>query len=205
MSLLLIRQEDNYKIGIWKIEEDYTFFHERIQLQPSGKHPQRHLQQLATRYLLKEVEADFRLEDMQQQEGGKPMLHGNQPKFNLSHTSQLAAVIISHTHEVGIDAEKINERVSKVKHKFLNQVEVNFIEQLGEEAQVSMLTRFWTIKEAVYKWWGKGNVDFARDINIIPPGEDQEKLLVQLKKDSVNELTVFSFLLDDHWISYLVN
>lgn len=204
MALLLLKEEPEFKLGVWKIEEQMDFFAGPITFQSSSSHASRQIQQLATRYLLNLLHQDFPFSDIEIDEGGKPFIQDSQLNFNLSHTLSLAVVILSHTQSVGIDAEKINSRVLKIQQKFINEVEAANLVGKTEAEQISMLTKYWTIKEAVYKWWGKGSVDFANEICIQSNTNEEEVVKVNFKKENGIALEVNCFQLDDHWISYVV-
>ena len=204
MGLLLFKQDAAYKLGVWQIEEEGSFFADKISYRSNASHPGKQAQQLATRFLLKELHADFPLNDIQLDGGGKPFLPDQQLNFNVSHTSRFAAAIISKDYSVGIDAEKIDERVLKIQHKFLHREEQDFIDQLMGNQKVEMLTKYWTIKEAVYKWWGIGGVDFSNDIQIMSSHQDQEKIEVKFNKEGGIELIVDCIQLEDHWVSFVV-
>jgi phosphopantetheine--protein transferase-like protein len=125
-------------------------------------------------------------------------------QFNLSHTNDLAAAIISPDKIVGIDTEKIHPRILKIQNKFINDVEAANLVGKTDAEQISILTKYWTIKEAVYKWWGKGSVDFANDICIQSNAHDKEVVKVDFKKENGIALEVNCFQLDEHWIAYVV-
>jgi phosphopantetheine--protein transferase-like protein len=204
MGLLLFKEEAVFKLGVWHIEEEASFFADRISYRSTATHPGKQTQQLATRFLLKELQADLPLDAIRLDSGGKPFLPDQQLNFNVSHTSRFAAAIISKDYTVGIDTEKIDARVLKIQHKFLNDEEKSFINQFSPHQKIDLLTKYWTIKEAVYKWWGKGEIDFSHDIRIHSIVQDQGPLIVQFIKEGNIELLVESIQLEDHWVSFVV-
>jgi phosphopantetheinyl transferase len=204
MALLLKKEEPKFKLGIWKIEEQMSFFADQIPFQSTALHASRQTQQLATRYLLSVLKEDFPFAEIQINQAGKPFIADNKLQFNLSHTHSLAVAILSDTKPVGVDAEKINSRVLKIQHKFINEVEAANVVARTEAEQISILTKYWTIKEAVYKWWGKGSVDFANDICIQSNAHGEEVVKVNFKKEDGIALEVNCFQLDEHWITYVV-
>jgi len=177
--------------------------YDAIAYAPQSVHPGRRLQQLATRFLLKQLNHDFPIDTIVINESGKPFLPGQELQFNLTHTTDLAAAIISDLKAVGIDAEKIDQRVLKIEHKFLNSEERKSLTSLTEIEKISRLTLYWTIKEAVYKWWGRGAIDFANDILIEPSNLTLENTTVRFAQTG-EILNVSSVQLDQHWITYLV-
>jgi phosphopantetheinyl transferase len=204
MALLLIKEEPEFKLGVWKIEEQMSFFADQIPFQSGATHSSRQIQQFATRYLLNILHKDFPFSAIEMNESGKPSIQNNLLQFNLSHTHNLAAAILSNTKSVGIDAEKINSRVLKIQHKFINEVEAISLEGKEENEKISILTKYWTIKEAVYKWWGNGNVDFAKDICIQSNVQEEGVVKVNFEKQNGIALEVNCFQLDEHWITYVV-
>lgn len=198
----MLNETAAFKLAVWKIEEQASFFENAIQYTSPASHPGRRLQQLATRFLLKQLNQDFPIEAIIAHEGGKPFLPAHDLQFNITHTTDLAAAIISDLSGVGIDAEKIDKRVLKIEHKFLNHKERSSLTALSEIEKISRLTLYWTIKEAVYKWWGRGGIDFANDILIVPSNLDLENTSVRFAQTG-EILNVSSFQLQQHWITYM--
>ena len=91
-------------------------------------------------------------------EFGAPELD-NGKHLSISHSNELVALIISDTKSA-IDIEKISDKALRIASKFV--AEKNLIKLNKEKA-----TLIWCLKEAIYKWYQKGNVDFIKDI-IIP-------------------------------------
>ncbi|TAG08612.1 MAG: 4-phosphopantetheinyl transferase family protein [Sphingobacteriia bacterium] len=70
-------------------------------------------------------------------------------------------------------------RVDKVKHKFLDPSELAEwrIEVLQDREQMKTLTLLWSCKEAIFKWWGRGDIDFSKSMLIRANALSQEGLL----------------------------
>ena len=200
--MLMQKATATFSLGVWKIEEEADFFTASIDYHSAATHPARKLQQLATRFLLLQLEPKLPLQEIVVGEAGKPMMLNNDFEFNLSHTPQMAAAIVGKTTPVGIDLEKISDRVLRIQNKFLHPNELRSVEGLVMESQISILTRYWTIKEAVYKWWGKGGVDFANDI--VVENESDEFSLIRFHKEDGILLRVNCLQIDDHWLAYVV-
>ncbi len=170
------------KLAIWKIEESESFFTQFAIMQYPISHPQKRLQHLAGRYLLQYLIPDFPIHSIQISSTGKPFLENNCYYFSLSHCGNFAAAIVSKSKIVGIDIEQKRNTVAKVAHRFLHQEEIH---QLKNEnglhssdfenletindlfsSNIETLTLLWSAKEAIYKWWGLGNLDFKEMIRI---------------------------------------
>lgn len=148
---------------IWKIteaEDELRFslshpeyFAEKIaNLKPGSR---RLLEVLAVRRALKEL---FYGEEQQvsYDEHGKPSLPDGKPFISISHTQDYAAVITSDV-PVGIDIERIGNRVQKVVSHFLKEEELVTLSMYSE--QVPALHLAWSAKEAAFKILGQKYYD----------------------------------------------
>ena len=98
----------------------------------------------------------------------KPFLPEEQYHFSISHCGNFAAALVSADKQVGIDIEMITERVHRIKHKYLHDAELLFVNRYPIEKQTELLTLLWSAKEAMFKWWGSGDVDFSEVLRIEP-------------------------------------
>jgi phosphopantetheinyl transferase len=62
----------------------------------------------------------------------------------------------------------ITPRVEKVKHKFLHPEELRFVNSQSNSQQINLLTLLWSAKEAMFKWYGLGEVDFSEMMRTFP-------------------------------------
>ena len=164
--------DDSTRLGVWKIEEEENFFLSKVSVQRNITHPHKRLQHLAGRYLLKFLFPDFPLSLIKVADTLKPFLENESYHFSISHCGDYAAVIVSKNLRVGVDIEIPNEKVARIKHKFLHEEELTIIENLKPVDQqvtpLQMLTVLWSSKEAIFKWWSFGKVDFRENIRLNP-------------------------------------
>lgn len=163
-------------LAIWKIEESEAFFLEFVPLKSTITHPHKRLQHLAGRYLLQYLYSDFPIRSIQIADTRKPFLEDEKYHFSISHSGDYAAAIVSSTERTGIDIELIRPTVAKIAPKFLHQEEISQLidKELNDTNQMqsslllklSELTVHWCTKEAIFKWWGLGDVDFREMIRI---------------------------------------
>lgn len=153
---------DHTRLGIWKIEEDDSFFKQWVPLHREVTHPHKRLQHLAGRFLLKYLFPDFPSQQVQIADTRKPFLLNEAFHFSISHCGDYAAAIVSRTSRVGIDIEIPAEKVLRVKHKFISTDEQQWLQPLT----LQKATQVWSAKEAVYKWYGEGLVDFKQHIQL---------------------------------------
>ncbi len=151
------------RLGIWHIDEDESFFLQHVPLKKDITHPHKRLQHLAGRYLLKFLFPEFPQHEILIADTRKPYLADELFHFSISHCGNFAAAIVSTDHRVGIDIEIPSSKVERVQHKFLHQNEAAFLTSfvnMGPHFHIEMLTVFWSCKEALYKWYGLGEVNF---------------------------------------------
>lgn len=164
------------KLGIWLIEEPESFFLEKVPLKKEVSHPFKRRQHLAGRYLLSYLFPEFPLEEIRIADTRKPFLANERFHFSISHCGNYAAAIVSSNSRVGVDIEQISPRIERVAHKFLNDEESHFfnddyalfLEQWGLRGRVfqEFLTLIWSAKEAIFKWYGRGELDFKRHMRL---------------------------------------
>lgn len=172
---------------MWKIEEGEDFF-KGVPLQREIKHPQKRLQHLAARYLLSVLFEDFPYEEILIADTRKPFLQNEAYHFSLSHSGDLAAAIASRTERVGIDVEIPAEKIENIATKFLNEGELLAVsDQLSAMSSQQLLTVLWCAKEAVFKWWSFGEVDFKEHILLEPFSlKEAGRIAAKFKKDDKN-------------------
>ena len=155
---------ENTRLAIWEIAEAPSFFMTEVGLRYPVLHPQKQAQHLAAGYLLLQLFPDFPYHTMVYPSAGRPYVPGDRYFFSLTHSGNMAAAIVSKSLAVGIDMERISDRVLRVRHKFLSQEEWDWVQGQGEELQRELLTLLWTVKEAVYKWRNLPGTIFSQDI-----------------------------------------
>jgi len=164
------------KLGIWHIEEPESFFLEKVPLKRDVSHPFKRLQHLAGRYLLSFLFEDFPLEEIRVADTRQPFLASEKYHFSISHCGAYAAAIVSGSSRVGVDIELITPRIETVARKFLTDDEAHyfnedyalFLEQWGLHGRVhqEFLTLIWSAKEAIFKWYGRGEMDFKQHMQL---------------------------------------
>ena len=190
MPILFQKQVDDFTaMAVWKIEEDEDFFLRKVPLLQEVSHPHKRLQHLAGRYLLSLLAPHFPFYEIKINEARKPYLPSGQYHFSISHCGAYAAVIISSQHDCGVDIELISPKTEKVKAKYLSEDELHYVQSLqrsyqNEYKENELYTICWCVKEAVYKWWGNGKVDFRQHIHIQSLNPVAKKMIVGFQKES---------------------
>ena len=96
---------------------------------------------------------------------GAPYLADNTLNISISHTGHYAVVATHPTEKVGIDIERIGDKVGRVRHKFLSREELDAVDARSEKIHLTIL---WAAKEAMYKVMGVETVEFTEQIRIEP-------------------------------------
>ena len=156
------------KLAIWRIEEPEAFFLEKVPLKRDVSHPYKRLQHLAGRYLLPTLFEDFPLEEILIADTNKPFLEDEQYHFSISHCGNYAAAIVSNHQRVGVDIELVTPRIKMIGPKFLNEDENLFLKNYEHlpGLHLELTTILWSVKESLFKWYGKGQVDFKSHMQL---------------------------------------
>ncbi len=146
---------------------------EELRRADSITHQESRSRYLAGRYLLRGVLAQWlgvRPRDLPVAltPSGKPFLsHNGMPRFSISHTAHIIAVIYSPL-VVGIDLEQ--ERpvdLSALARRFFSSEEADYIEQSGA---VPDFFRLWSCREAAIKGDGRGLASLLSSTKVQPHG-----------------------------------
>jgi phosphopantetheinyl transferase len=166
MPVFFTDRFSGFQIGVWKISEDSNVLETGMKYRSIAINEERRLQQLAARKMLFHFAPELDLSRIEIEPSGKPIDKLNKLMFSLTHTKGYAAAIVGEGVHAGIDLEIISQRASRVAPRFLNSKEIELIEQASSQNIQGIHTLCWSIKETVYKWWGRGGIDFASHINI---------------------------------------
>ncbi|MEO9144322.1 MAG: 4'-phosphopantetheinyl transferase superfamily protein [Ginsengibacter sp.] len=178
---------DSTKLAVWHITENEDFFAKKVTIQREVTHPHKRLQHLAGRYLLQILYPDFPFNLIEIAASKKPVLSNNKFHFSISHCADYAAVIISENELVGIDVELITPKIELVRNKFLREDEINLLSDVNylssqdsyQDVSHQLLTLFWSTKECIFKWYGRGKLSFKNNMSI-------EKLFFENKQGFID-------------------
>lgn len=158
------------KFGLWKIEEDETWFLSHLHLS-DAEHGQlnqlkghRRLEFLASRKLVHLLTSYKTRVPLEKDSYGKPHLNDTPFSISISHSRGYAAAILG-KGLVGIDIQHIVEKIERIAPKFMRKEE---LESIQPEYWLEHMHVYWCAKEALYKAYGKRQLDFCRNIIIHP-------------------------------------
>lgn len=128
----------------------------------SPKSNARELENNAVQQILLELHPNC---ELIKDEFGKPHLQPAECQINYSHSQKFLFWGTHSVYRIGVDVETIRPQLLKIKHKFCRPDEFEFIPNLEE---ISYLLAIWSAKEAIYKAYGKKEVDFREHMQILP-------------------------------------
>ena len=178
-------------IWIWKINESSDALSILTDQKTDVKNENKKKEFYASRVLIEKMceELNILFEGIKKDNNGKPHLIKSKYHISISHKFPYVSVIFD-TKKCGIDIERIDEKVKKIKSKFLSKDE-----ELVVGENLKKLVEYWSIKETAYKVDGT-TIDLK---NI----EIREKIK-NLYSCSINGKTIEikTEEIDDHIISY---
>jgi phosphopantetheinyl transferase len=196
------------RLAIWKIEEQESFFLDYVPLQNNITHPHKRLQHLAGRYLLKYLFPDFPNAEILIADTRKPYLPKEQYHFSISHCGNYAAALASSDHRAGVDIELSSDKVARIMHKFMHENDFLYMSNsyLYDRSPLQLLTVMWSAKEALFKWFSHGEVDFKEHMQLRSAIEFQsEELLLPFvfKKEGHTQLPVYAKMFEQMVLSWV--
>ena len=157
-------------LGVWKIEETESWF---LSLMPLNREEEeeldrirgkRRLEWLAGRWMLHLLSGRKTRGAVKKDECGKPRLMDSTYHISISHSSELAAVVAGPVN-VGIDIQIFVQKIDHLAHKFVHPTEELF---LTASTRLEQLHVLWCAKEALYKGYGRRQLDFKEHIRVSP-------------------------------------
>jgi len=181
---------ETIKIGVWKITETeeallITYISRGFDEAKTHKtqNKQRLKQWLATRVLLSEF---FDSTIITYDHLGKPHLDNNW-HISISHSNEFVAINLNQKSHCGIDIEKITPKVDRIKHKFLNPLDLQNVTSLEH------LTLYWGAKEALYKYYGRKEVLFIENLFISNFSENNDSFNGKIELDGYKKELSLSY------------
>ena len=115
--------------------------------------PQRRLEILNVRFLLKELEISENIT----YKNRKPILETG--FISISHSDKYAGIIYSRNKQYSIDIEELDGRILRISKRAFNQKELDIAKN-----DIIFLNHLWNAKECVYKLAGTKGIEFKTQI-----------------------------------------
>ena len=193
----------NSSWALWKIEETEEQLMKYVQLptDDTGElhdihHPGKKLEWLSGRAALRallnaENHTRFRIS---KDDKGKPYLPEWGFHISLANSFPYGVAIIHRHQPVGIDIETPSTKLLRVKHKFLNSSEAEYVQD-----DLERLCIYWATKESLYKLYGRKQLSLKQNIEVSPPTNRQVSASILLESRATQ------FQLDTyHWDGFCI-
>lgn len=192
MSQIITEEYPNASIvGFMKLDQTADFYFENT---PSSflddsihdaKNPKKRLESLANRFclfnLIKSSYPDLLPLNVLKTQANKPYLEGSSLHISLSHSKEWSAAAISH-HPIGMDIQIFTNKLKIISSKFCNEAELDWLSR--HDTDGDFLHWLWSAKEALFKAYGLGSVDFRKDLGVLFMEENKGLGIVNKAKKS---------------------
>jgi len=146
------------KLYLWEIQNNSS----QIYAENGTKHSARDLEKLAITEIIQLLHPNA---ELQKDDFGKPYLVENTNHINYSHAKNILFWGEHAQFKIGVDVEHLRPQLATIKHKFCREDEFAFI---PSENELPYLLAIWSAKEAIYKSYGRKEVDFQKHMQILP-------------------------------------
>jgi 4'-phosphopantetheinyl transferase EntD len=111
---------------------------------------------------------------------------------------------VSRKNRVGVDIEIPQQKIEKIKHKFLEESEQQLLSVLNTDT-LRALTMAWSVKESMFKWYAAGKVDFREhmQINECHLADNQFAASCTFKKEAPVTLKVNGIFFNNNCLTWL--
>ena len=167
---LIVKEKisSNTEYFIWHVTEEANFFLKQLVLDNFEQEyyerliPRKRTEFIAGRFLLHHALGSKNRIFLDISPSGKPFLKDKSYEISLSHSSEYVAVVLS-DRLVGIDIQQANPKLERIKGKFISDEEFDWFK---DQIDFDLIHHFWGAKEALFKAYGNGKVEFRRDLKI---------------------------------------
>lgn len=161
----------------------------------------RKVEWMTIRYLLLEIHD--KVDDIVYDDHGKPHFVNSSSHLSISHSQEMVAVAINKKEICGIDIQLISDKIIRIKKKFLNDLELS-----KAQNDPTVLTMYWSCKEALFKVYGKKDA-FLKDNMFVPELKfDRTKGTAKGQINTLNHQSSHNICLlklDNYMLAYVVN
>jgi len=202
--LFLRKQTEDSVLAIWRIDESKE---ELLSLLDNHsilendvmclKSEEKVIERLAVRVLLKYLLG--RELEIRYFPSGKPFLRGLNAYLSISHTHGYVAVMLGEKDQLGIDIQSIEEKVKRVKPKFVSPKEY-----IDPDNELIHLLLHWSAKETLYKALGKPGIELKTEVFIEPfqPKESGKFVTIDRSTPTEQEIIISYMVTPDFVLTY---
>jgi 4'-phosphopantetheinyl transferase len=182
------------EVIIWHITEEEAYFTEHSGLVSNKIHLKKRLEFLSSRYCLKLLLPQLKYEDILKDGDGKPYLMNNAIHISISHSYPYVAVAVHPSLPIGIDIQTIQEKILRLQSKFLSTFEMALCNN-----DIYNITTAWCCKEAMYKKYALGGLDFKENMPIVALDKYLGKSAINFRHKDTKYLQQFYIESNEHY------
>lgn len=181
---------------VWEAKEDTAFLFASL---PStiltdaeyltAKTEQKKLELLCSRVAIRHLasELGIHFKGIKKDEHGKPYLVGTDWQMSITHSRKFMAVVMHPEKPVGVDIERPQEKMWRIKERLYTPAEIVAI---GED--LNRMSVYWSAKEALYKLYGKRGMDFRQNLKVFQDGNQLKGEIIMPDHHEVHDIHVES-------------
>ncbi len=180
--------ENSIKASVFSFDEYYN----------SMSNKKRKTEWLSIRQLLINMGDDV---DIYYDEHGKPHFTEGSEHLSISHSKESIAVSMHKSKEHGVDLQFLTPKIKRIRDKYLREEEIKAL----QSSSTLELSVYWSMKEALFKLYGKKDIFLKENIRIIGLQELNGKYTA--KGEIINipekiEVDMEAILLEDYVLAY---
>jgi len=183
------------KLFVWKINKNIYWLEKNTVFDKKEykkiKNKKRKKEWLGVRFLLNYV---AKIKEIKYSSSGEPLIKNK--KISISHSEGLVGIILS-KKKTSLDIQKIKQKTTYIKKKFVNDFEII---QKKEYKENTHNTITWTIKESICKYLDNKKINFTKEILVSEIKKNQNFTFAYAKK---NIIKVYFGLKDKYIITYI--
>lgn len=191
----IINHSIHTTIYVWRIEEtsldlfDSIVIADKSVVRLSGMKSDLHRRGfLSVRMLLQE--AGYNDNDLSYDDLGKPHLSDGK-HISITHSHHFSAIVVSDV-QVGIDMEKIREKIAVIAPRFMEE-NFEFPDKKDPE-YIKKLTALWGVKECIFKIRNEAGISFRNHIKVDPFDMLSQNGLAHLHFQGINQAFQMHFV-----------
>ena len=200
-----LTNRNNTQVYIWKISESEAWLRTGLDLSENSKNRLFTMRSelhrrgfLSIRHLLRE--AGYTDQNLYYSIEGKPHLDDHK-YISITHSYEFTAIIVSDA-PVGIDIEKLREKIQRIAPKFIGYEE-DLVKQAGEP--IETLTVIWGAKESMYKLYGKKGLGFKANCYVESFELDMQHTIARIVYENDNlKFDVYFQSMENFMMAYIL-
>ncbi len=206
MPILKKYTTTNWEALIWETKEPLDFFLQKLSISTSFllslnkkfRNKTALKEWLASRYTL-ELLTGQSYQDFAKTSQGKLYLPNSPFQISVSHSAGWVMVAQS-TQSIGIDIQIKNSKLKKIAPKYIAAPRLKILEQNSNFDDY--LHFYWGMKEALFKAYGLGKIDFRQHLQITPFDLENSQTTALLQKKFLEKsYQLFYQKIQDYYIS----